>query len=183
MRPTSGRLYLPLLLLGIGAIACGDGDPTVELPFESTRKLAELSDDERRQVCTAGIDALRRSSLFASICALQGLVDPETSCEDAQTTCVNRLLDADACDDGEVAEVQCDVTVGQAERCMNDTLQWAAELLPTITCGTSLSELQRLAKQLEGLEFSVPDSCKSLQQQCEALDLGFGSLGQIGGGG
>ena len=177
----TGALRRVGLVAGLLTMGCGSSGSSVDLPFEKDKAVKDLSADERQQLCKAGLEGLR-DAYGAELCSLMGLVSDlagEESCESARESCLDETFDTSSCEAGEAQPVNCDVTIGEVEACMNDMLALADDLMPEISCSSSLSDLQDIdVGDFDDLE--APGSCKAIDEQCEDLDLGMGNLGNAG---
>lgn len=173
------------LAVAVGALllSCGSSSTTVDLPFDDNKAVKDLSEGDLRELCKAGLEGLREG-YGSTLCSLMGLIQDlsgQGSCEDARKACLNETFDTSSCDEGETNTLDCDITVGEIEACMNDVLQLAQDLLPDITCSTDLQDLQDInVDDLEDLD--TPASCKKIEDNCEELDLGFDGLSLDDGG-
>lgn len=179
---------------GAPAADSGRGDQRVikggpvDLPFDDDEPLEQLSPEELREVCSAGV-ALVADAAGESICTIVGAfaaLDSKgaQSCEAVRDSCLEALSDARGpC--SELKPVACANTVREAEVCMNDTGKALSRLLPDVSCVTDRQEFAaaciELATNLQQLDEQRPESCKRLNSECPDFNLGLGEFELPGG--
>jgi len=177
-------------LVGV-TMACGDGSSgTVDLPFESSTAVQNLSADEQGQICDLVIDATV-DMMMPHLCNVSAVAASSfsegnggMSCEQFRSLCQDALNKSS----GQALEMaksqascqltaveQCEATVEQVEQCLTTMLQATDAVLAKITCGSSM-DLQSMQTELQGAAMQSLDECKPVAQSCSGLSFSPASL-------
>ncbi len=169
MTHVSGKWML--LLIAVGFYHCSG--TSVDLPFDDDKEMNELTTSELKEVCTVGLEAFQ-DAYGEDICSLQGVMASVTSkgsCEEVRDACMNETFNPANCETpDETAPAECDVTVGELEACMNDTLGQIDDM-PSFSCSTTMEELMEI--QQDELNFSPSSSCDVINERCPELQMGM----------
>lgn len=184
-------------VIGMGlAAGCGgddDGGSTqIDLGVADDKALSDMSEDEAKNACERAAETIQSvldpKKLASSICTLMAvsITDSESQCNEMRKACLDSVeqssdefgdftADMD-CEQTSNDFVGCDVTVGQLEDCMNDSLRAFLAVFDGYSCkdaGKVSSE------ELDGLEaaFDVepPASCQPLIDECGGAGVMFGN--------
>jgi hypothetical protein len=160
-------LAIPLLFLGVVAVACDDDDDDdwIETQVDRNRVLADLNAEESLELCIALEDSKRAAVTLEAQCAfasaLLGLVSEE-ACQLAYEECISPYIEVSlpVCTPEIAANryIGCELTVAEYLDCVEARLIQAMELASGFTCTS--------------LEFSIPprpEACALLQQECRSL--------------
>ena len=159
--------------------ACGDDDG-FSTGVDPDLSLSNVSQEDAQAICDATESATRDvvENNQAGGCALLGAVagafgGSEAQCESSRTQCLAQPLDTSGefdCDLSRVSQT-CTLTVGQAEDCINDTLQLLDDVFSQLE-SLSCSELI-MPDSLNMIDADTPASCAPFEaQDCGDVDFG-----------
>lgn len=194
-------------ILAAGA-ACGDDDGNgngnggsnarVDTGLPESTELQDVTAAQYEAVCDSVRDTLGQrfgaERMTRALCELQGaaLEDEPAVCREAADQCVTDVQnddsmfftteDADVASDFECGEMSglegCDVTIGEFETCLNDTMTAVDTALAAVACDNAANvELTDVLAGDNLLEIEQPSSCQRLETNCP----GTAAIGPGGG--
>jgi len=179
-----------LSVLFVGTVAaCGDGDSkAIDFGQDDDTEINSLTAAELQAMCEQALDVMA-AQIQTATCTLVGLtakLSQGGSCEASRDQCLanpeagasglgNVSINADeSCkkidEEGLKQLSTCSLTVGEWETCMNDSLALAQDIFGTISCSSTVEDLQSFSPN-----YKLPKSCEQLQTKCSTLQLGTGS--------
>ncbi len=171
MMRLNSELSLGLALaLGLGAAACGDdgNGGGGGSGISGSLKISELSEAQAIALCKEAANGSFGQGIKAGLCTFQGIIEEQISggnCEEARDACMKEPItdcEADVKEGDFVSD--CDVTVGEYRKCMDDYGAVYQEVAKDITCDTDWEELQSGEEDPE-----PPASCKAIEQKCPGV--------------
>lgn len=190
------RLYSVAAVVCVGIwIGCGSGDGggTTDIDFgiASDKALSDVTSEEMMTACERTRDAMQSminpDRLVPKVCTLMavGPAETEAECVQLRDECLELFAQnseqagelesaGDIECDGDVSEFEgCDVTVGELETCLNDSLDAILAVFDQYTCadaaGVDGDEFAGLDLDLE-----PPASCQPLVDRCDGAGLVVG---------
>lgn len=174
------------LIPGCGG-GSGDGG-SVSSGVDPTKRGDDLTDDEARQICEAGSDYIERRMSkidpcnFAGVLAAQlmATLDPSATDAQIQEVCTEGIRaceqtdnedpitapEADSCDDLNVPD-ECSATVGEIERCIQDTVDVSLSVFTDLPACGSLT--RDFLENYTGPDTQTPASCVALDEKCPGV--------------
>jgi hypothetical protein len=169
-----------LALCALFLTACDDNGSSGSLTsVDNSKKVEDLSGEELQQMCEDYAEAVAKAVGQEFFCTLAGieaatmLGGSKIACEAAYNTCVEIDMEFDieeffSCEDvvdSSDDTEDCDATVGEVDRCIQDTLKLFEDMADSISCSISSPE------DLEDIwDLEDPASCQALGDQCLDMD-------------
>jgi hypothetical protein len=161
-----------VLLVTTGLLACGSR--AVDFPVDSGKEMSTLTADELQAMCNAMKDSAKDG--MEVVCLLQGVSlkfkpdGSEQACQTKVTSCLAELsaktLDCNLVKPSMLEG--CTATVGEYEKCLNDSLELATDLKSKLSCSMSLSDMMDLAQKMQAMQ-QMPSSCQTVVAKCPKL--------------
>jgi len=157
--------------------ACGGGDSSggkVNYSVDDSKQVSQVSDAEAVAMCKQTMEALEKAVPKSASCTLSGLFVASLAggdkkvCQETYDECMKKPDepdDEDTCklDDEDSKLTDCPVTVGEFEKCINDTIAAVHDVYDGLSCDTDPKSLEDIGDDLE------PASCKAIEAKCPEL--------------
>lgn len=124
--------------------------------LDETRLLSSLTDDERRQFCTATVSTLFSASTPERECELEGvetsvlLGEQTVTCEQAKQDCLLSFSDVhiQACIQDLEQHDDCNASIRDGEECSFASAERRPSILPNVTCTSDQQAKQTAIKEI-----------------------------------
>jgi hypothetical protein len=166
-----------------GSSSGGTGGTPFDTGVDGTKNVSDLTPAEVQQICDATEEAVDREFSEARRCRLVGVTtgfqgeNPAADCQAAEQQCLEAPEEtATECN----VPSDCDITVGEYEACINDSLAVYGSVFGSAPECEGLTQDKLLIWALGLAGFQEPASCAIVEEKCpEALP----DTGDIPGGG
>jgi hypothetical protein len=172
---TLGTVLLAGMLLGLGAVSCGDDETG---GVSNNTEITDLSEEEAYELCMEFCSDVQAPAqeLGCTVAAVSVSMGLPNACEKALDTCMAQALSCEnscsmedestdeGADDTE-GMPECDATVGEASACFNAFAALIEDVNGQLSCSTKAADLQSILAPLE----ETPAECEALQAKCPEM--------------
>jgi hypothetical protein len=159
--------------IALGLIACGGDDDDGSSGVSNSTNVKDLTQAQVDALCMEVAEKYEPVSedLKGLSCTFTGILAGQTgggSCEEARMACLDKPDEETEEEDCTMAMAKdCDLTVGEYRACLDAAAKQAKDLAGSISCESTLQELQEL--QGSGSGMTTPDECKVVEDKCPEL--------------